>query len=181
MWSNAGADVAAKACELAFPGLSSSGTDLPKLDALRELMNTKRAPDPAAVAARARAARDELDRWLARLQAAADRDPGAVPEGAPRAILDRLAAGAVAGDRLADHDWDALASTYLGAASMYAATGGDGGRHAGWAGPLSNLKAELKFPDGANGPFRFGPTNLKTIREQFDLLRTTPRQPEGRR
>jgi hypothetical protein len=52
----------------------------------------KRAPDPAEVARRALAARAN---WTAaaQLQAAADRNPGAVPAGAPRTILDRLARG----------------------------------------------------------------------------------------
>ncbi|HEY1188078.1 MAG TPA: multiheme c-type cytochrome, partial [Gemmata sp.] len=127
VWSNTGVGVAAKTCGLAFPGVSSP--QLPKLEGLRKVMGEKRAPRAADVAARALEARAELDRWLAQLQAAEDKNPGAVADEVPRRIARQLVSGALSADgKLTDHDWDALAATYLGTASMFTAAGGKAGR-----------------------------------------------------
>ncbi|MDY3559774.1 cytochrome c family protein [Gemmata sp. JC673] len=178
VWANAGAGVAAETCGTAFPGVSSP--QLLKVQELRKLMGAKREPNPAEVAQLALAARDELDRWLAQLQAAEDRELVPVPEGMPRRIAHLLTSRALNGDKLADHDWDALASTYLGAASMWTATGGRGGREALWGEPLARVYGALKFPPGANGPIRFGKPELDTIYKQLELLRNTTGTPEGK-
>lgn len=179
VWSNTAAGVAAETCGLAFPGVSSP--QLTRVEELRKLMSANRAPDPAEVARLALAARTELDRWLAELQAAEDRAPAPVAATAPQRVVGLLAAGALAPDgRLADHDWDALAARYLGAASMFAATGGRAGTGAAWADPLTATHGALRFPPGANGPVRFGPPELNTIRKQFELLRNTTGTPEGK-
>lgn len=178
VWSNTGAGVAAETCGLAFPGVSSP--QLSKVNELRKLMESKRAPEPGEVAKLASAARDELDRWLAQLQAAEDRGPAPVAEGAPRQIANRLVSRALKDGKLADHDWDALATTYLGAASMYAASGGKAGRDAALADPLTAVHGALKFPKGFNGPPKFGKPQLDTVYKQFELMRNTTGTPEGK-
>ena len=181
VWSNATADVAVKSCDLAFPGLSSP--EFTAVKDLRALMESKRAPAPTEVAKAAKAAVAELDRWLAEVQAAEERTSGATDETAPAKIAGRLVANALAESdpkRLRDHDWDALAANYLGVAAMYHATGGRAGPAAGWSKPLSAVGTELRFPDGYNGPAKFGRLKLDLIRDNFDALRKTTGTPEGK-
>lgn len=189
VWSNAAVDVAAKSCELAFPGLSSSGlTDvkLPALEKLRELMGQKLALSPKEVKEHAATARDELDRWLVALQRAEDVVKQNVAPDSPRAIAHKLAVNALSADgsKLADHDWDALAANYLGTASMFSASGKDAAK---WEEPLLTLRKNLRFPpvtDGGGGvfnsPFDRDRKKLLTIRENFETLRTKTSTPEGK-
>ncbi len=180
VWSTASYKVAAESCGLAFPGLSSP--KLPAVEELRTLMGEKRAPQPAEVAKRAKAAVSELDRWLAEMQAAED-GGGGPDANAPAKIANLLAANALADDRkrLADHDWDALAANYLGAAAMYHASGGRSGTGALWREPLLGIEKELRFPVGFNGPAKFGRLKLDPIRDSFESLRKTTGTPEGKR
>jgi hypothetical protein len=182
VWSNAAARVAVESCGLAFPGISSP--KLTEVAKLRTLMESRRAPAAGDVIAQARAAVAELDTFLAELQAAEDRGAGAVSADAPRAIANRLAANALSADgkRLADHDWDALAASYLGAAAMYHAAGGRA--DATWEAPLRGVGATLRFPtakDAAfNSPAGFDRKKLDEIRNSFDVLRTKTGTPEGK-
>ena len=185
VWSNTTVDVAAKSCELAFPGISSPelrDIKLPAVDELRKLMGAKRAPAPAEVAKRAKAAVDELDGWLANLQAAEDRGSGTVARDTPEKIAHRLAVNALSSDgkTLADHDWDALAANYLGTAAMYHATGGKTGTGARWHDPLLAIDKNLRFPPIANGPVKFDRFKLDPIRDSFESLRTKTSTPEGK-
>ena len=180
VWSNATFGVAADSCGLAFPGLSSP--KWPAVGKLRKLMEAKLAPEPGEVAKKAKAAVAELDRWLAELQAAEDRGSGAVAKGTPETIANRLAKNALSDDRkmLADHDWDALAANYLGAAAMYHAAGGKDRSGAAWREPLLTVGKELRFPAGANGPVKFDRPKLDPIRDAFELLRTRTGTSEGK-
>ena len=179
VWSTAAVGVAAKSCGLAFPGLRAP--KLPAVEKLRTLMESKRFPAPAAVAQAAKPAVAELDRWLAELQAAEDRGPGAVAADAPATLAHRLASNALSKDgaRLADHDWDALAANYLGAAAMHHAAGGTPAAGP-WHDPLLKVRAGLRFPAALNSPADLDRTKLDRVRADFDRLRTTTGTPEGK-
>jgi hypothetical protein len=192
LWSNAAAGIAVDSCGLAFPGLSSSGLSdvkLPAVDALRELMGQKVSLPAGDVRDRSVAARDELDRLLVALQRAEDAAPQGVAPDAPRLIANRLAANALrdteGGTKLADHDWDALAANYLGAAAMSYAAGK--GAAAGWEPPLLTLRRDLRFPEikdggGAvfNSPADRDRAKLATILDDFKALRTKTSTQEGK-
>ncbi len=183
VWSNTAVDIAARSCGLAFPGLSSP--KLLEVEKLRTLMESKRSPAPATVAKQAKNAIAELDRWLAELQAAEDRGASSVSPDAPRVIANRLATNALSkdGKKLADHDWDALAANYLGAAAMYHA---DGGANAAktWSEPLLRVRDSLRFPPVKagvfNSPADLDQKKLNLIRDNFEFLRTRTGLPEGK-
>ncbi|MBY0461205.1 MAG: cytochrome c family protein [Gemmataceae bacterium] len=184
VWSNTGFDVAANACEQAFPGLSSPKRA--EVEKLRSLMASRRSPDMAEVARQAKAAVAELDRWLAEVQSAEERGLEDVAADSPQRIARDLAQNALSkdGKRLADHDWDSLAANYLGVAAMYHAAGGKGGAGATWREPLAALGDSLRFPSlpgaRADGPFKFGRLKLDTIRDKFEFLRTGASASEGK-
>ena len=119
LWSNA-VPVAAKFAPDLFPGVPAR--ELREIAALRVMME-KRVPSPKAVAAQAAKAVAELDAWLGSLQVAEDRGERMKPDTA-RKIAHELAKGTLTPDRakLADHDWDSLAASYLGCVAMHNAT-----------------------------------------------------------
>ncbi len=192
LWSNTAIEVAAGSCELAFPGISSSGPSnvkLPALKALRDLMGQSLSPSPAEVMKYAGPARDELDLWLAKLQAAEENATQSVDADTPRKIANKLARNALSKDeqrsKLADHDWDALAANYLGAAAMYSAAGRGGAKT--WEGPLLTLRGNLRFPPvevGSrttfNSPADRDFDRLIKLRENFESLRSTTGTREGK-
>ncbi len=185
VWSNAAVNVAANSCGLAFPGVilpELREVSLPAVEELRKLMESKRAPEPAEIVKKAKAAVVELDRWLAAMQAEEERGPGVVAKGTPEKIAHRLAKNALSGDRkqLADHDWDALAANYLGTAAMYHAAGGKDGTVSAWRESLANVAKELRFPFGTNSPVKFDRLKLNPIRDNFELLYKTTSIPEGK-
>ena len=131
---------------------------------------TKRLPNPVRVRSLADAAVGELDAWLAAVQAAEDRGGSRLPVGLPRQIVRDLAADALAGDKLRDHDWDFLASRYLGCAAMYHASGGRAALPEVTT-PLTALGDALRFPRRFDSPAGFGREKLATVRDQFRALR----------
>jgi hypothetical protein len=166
LWSNAASPVAAKFSPDVFPG--AVAPELGELAALRKLMQ-KRVPDPKAVAGQAAKAVAELDAWLVALQVAEDRGERARP-GTPRKIAHALAASALTADRakLADHDWDALAASYLGCAAMHHAGG-----EPNWSAPIRGLRDELHFPTtkaGLSSPTGFGRRERDRVRDRFREL-----------
>lgn len=174
LWSSAAAGVAAESCADAYPDVPPR--ELRAVNDLRELMGKQRSPNPETVAALAAKAVAELDAWLVALQDADDRGGPRVSPDAPRRFAARLAGNALAGAKLRDHDWDALAANYLGCAAMYHAAGG---RRAvpGWANPLGELGRGLAFPPPTNGerfdgPKGFGVEQLKSVRGAFEALVT---------
>jgi hypothetical protein len=165
VWSNTALDVAAKTCGEAYPGLSSP--NLTEVTKLRALMGKTRPPAAKEVADQAHKARAELDAWLAAMQTADDLQQKPVPKGTAERLAHTLAANALAGDKLKDHDWDALAANYLGCAAMYHATGGAAGNK--WGKDLEDVRANLRFPTAPGGRFD-SPADL--TRGKLDLLRT---------
>jgi len=187
VWSNAAVGVAADSCGLAFPGLSSpnlTGVKLPKLDQLRETMGKSIAPPAKTVRDESAAALKELDTWLSAMQAAEDRVKEPVAKGTPRLIANKLARNALAADgKLADHDWDALAQNYLGAAAMYHAAGGSAGSE--WGPELKGIADNLLFPKFTNDVFFNSPADLQraklfAVRDKFEILRTKTGTSEGK-
>lgn len=174
VWSNAAAGVAVKLCPDSLPGVGVPG--LVELAALRKLMQ-KPQPNPKAVAHRAGLAVAELDAWLASLQAAEDKAATPrVPADVTRKFAHALARNALSPDRStpADHDWDALAANYLGAAAMYHAAGGQGAVPK-WSEPLRGLAKELRFPTPKGGgrfdnPAGFGKIERDRVRDRFNEL-----------
>ena len=165
VWSNTAVEIAAQACGDAFPDLPS-----PNLSAvydLRKLMESRRFPGPKAVAEQALAARKQLDAWLAAMQGAEDAAGKPVKPGTAGALAARLAGNALAdgGTKLKDHDWDALASNYLGCAAMFHATGGSGGNK--WFPELDGVRKGLRFPPPADGRF----DSPALTRDKLDILR----------
>jgi hypothetical protein len=165
LWSNA-VPVAAKFSGEVFPG--APVTELREVAALRTLMQ-QRVPNPTAVAAKAAKAVAELDAWLAALQAAEDRGERMKPDTA-RKIAHGLAKGALNCDRtkLADHDWDALAASYLGCDAMHHPTDSPD-----WSAPLRGLRDELRFPAAKAGvgvPAGFGRKERDRARDHFREL-----------
>jgi hypothetical protein len=172
LWSNTAADVAANLSPEAFPGMTPRG--LPEIAALRALMEN-RVPDPKEVADRAAKAVAELDAWLLALQHAEERGGLASPNAAQR-FAHALAANALTKkrDKLADHDWDALAANHLGCAAMSQTA-----RAPAWATPVRNLEAELRIASvlritGFKSPVEFGRRERDRVRDLFrDLYDAT--------
>lgn len=157
VWNNTATEIAAKACGDAYPGLPSFSleSNLSEVKKLRELMEKGRMPGPKAVAAQSAKARQQLDAWLAAMQAAEDDRSKLKPvkPGLAGDLAHKLALNALAKDgaKLKDHDWDALTANYLGAAAMYHAGGGAAG--SGWLKELTAVRDGLRFPPPADGRF----------------------------
>lgn len=163
-WHGTGVEVA-----LHSPAAFGVGSpDFPALKVLQDAM-TKRVPNPARVRSLASDVIAELDGWLAAVQAAEDRGLSRLPPGTPRRVVRDLAAGALDGEKLRDHDWDVLASRYLGCAAMYHADGGKASSPDMTA-PLTALGDALRFPRGFNSPAGFGREKLTLVRDQFRRL-----------
>lgn len=183
LWSNGAVEVAADLTGEAFPGTSAG--PMPELSALRKLMEQTN-PNPAKVRDQADRALAELDRWLARLQTAEERDRGMqVAPGTARRIARAIATNALTadGERLRDHDWDFVSANYLGAAAMYHAEGG-GATEPAWARPVNQLARLLRFPPptgrGArriDSPTGFGPTERERAAQLFRALRDATADP----
>jgi hypothetical protein len=171
LWSNTTIDVAAKACGEAYPGLSSP--NLTEVRKLRELMGKTRAPVAKDVAAQAEKALTELDAWLAAMQAADDLPHKPISKGVAERLAHTLAGNALAGDKLKDHDWDALAANYLGCAAMYHATGGAAGNT--WGKELEDVRANLRFPTSTgvrfDSPADYDRKKIDLLRMNFERLR----------
>jgi hypothetical protein len=173
VWSNTGIGIAAEYCSAAYPGVSSP--DLKELKALQTLMGAKRAPNAKAVATQATKAVAELDVWLAALQAAEDRGAKPVPKGTAEKLAAAIARNALTkdGTKLADHDWDALASNYLGCAAMFHATGGEAKNT--WGKELNAVRDGLRFPvtKGArfDSPADYDAKKLDLLKVNFGRLR----------
>ncbi len=171
-WSNTAVGLAGKFCPEVYPEVSTP--TLPELSRLREVMK-KRSPDPASVARQARLAAAELDDWLARLQAAEDGPPSALPRAdTARRFLLELAGNALTedGKALADPDWDALAANYLGCDAMSRASGPLG------IAPLDRARAALKVPVAGRQRFDkivgFGTAEREEVRKSFGSLIELP-------
>lgn len=173
VWSNAAVGVAAEHCGAAYPGLSAPS--LKEVAALQELMRGRKGYSARAVADQAGKAVRELDAWLVALQDAADRGPKSVAPGTAPRIAHALAGNALSKDgaALADHDWDALAANYLGAAAMAHASGGAG--KVRWGGDLDALRKGLAFPRPATGrfdsPWQLNRATFDDLRAGFQRLR----------
>jgi hypothetical protein len=173
VWSNTAIGIAADYCGAAYPGLSSP--NLREVQALQKLMSTTRAPNAKAVAEQASKAVAELDAWLARMQDADDRGAKPVPPGTAERLARVIATNALSkdGTQLADHDWDALASNYLGCAAMFHATGGFSANT--WGKQLEVVRDELRFPTGKgvrfDSPYEVNRTKLERVRTNFERLR----------
>jgi len=173
VWSNSGIRIAADYCRVAYPDLSSP--DLREVRALQALMGSNRAPESKKVVAQATKAVAELDAWLALMQAADDRGAKPVAPDTAERLARALAANALSkdGKKLADHDWDALASNYLGCAAMFHATGGFSANK--WGKALEAVRDELRFPVGKgvrfDSPFEFDRKKLDLVRTNFERLR----------
>jgi len=183
VWSSAAVDVAAKHCQDAYPDLLSpkwKTEGLPATSKLRDALGKKFALKPAEVRSLAAAAVAELDAWLVDLQNADDARGKPVAPGTAKRIAHALANNALSADGklLADHDWDALASNYLGAAAMAHASGG--ADKVNWAG-LLEIRGLLAFDkiEGAalkgekiNSPWKYDTNRIDTLRKRFTDLRT---------
>lgn len=158
-WHGGGIEVAARHSPTAL------GAPSPELRAVRELQDamSKRVPNPLRVRSLADAAIGELDGWLAAVQASEDRGGSRLPPGFPRVVLRDLAADSLAGDKLRDHDWDFLASRYLGCAAMYHASGGRAAMPDATT-PLTAIGDALRMPKA------FNRDKLATVRDQFRVL-----------
>jgi hypothetical protein len=179
VWSNSASGIAADSCGMAFPSLGS--VKLPEVEKLRKLMESRNAPPPAVAAAQAQKAVAELDQWLAAMQAAEDRGLPSVNGNVPLTLANKLANNALSKNgKLADHDWDAMAANYLGAAAMHHAIGGKDNAKA-WHEPLLKVRDALRFPQVKDGRFDSpadrNTDKLKLLRENFELLRTKTATP----
>lgn len=128
---------------------------------LKELMD--RSAAPAIIEPQAAKARDELDRWLAELQAAEvlPRQP-ANPQRILRALAEHSAKSS---------EWDALAAGYLGCAAMTHAAGSQ----SKVTQDLDSLHSVLEFPRIASGrynnPVQFDRGRLEQARSLFLKVR----------
>jgi hypothetical protein len=203
VWSNTGAEIALKYCGEAYPGLTLPDLK-PLSDALkglRDTMEAKRHPPAKDARAAAEKAAAELDKLLLALQNLEDVTPRPLPKAASERlallVANSLASNAISknakGDDgkplLADHDWDALASDYLGCAAMFHATReADRSVVPPWGGKVEALRDNLRFPaakpdPGAtkkprfNSPVDLTRDKLKLLRDNFLDLRdaTVPR------
>ena len=184
VWSNTAIELAAEYCGAAYPDLHAP--DLSQVKALRTMMEAGRTPPAAKVVEQANKALAQLDAWLVAMQAADDNRAALkpVPKGTAERLAHALAANALAKDnKLKDHDWDALAANYLGAAAMYHAAGGKDAVKT-WGEPLLIVRDSLRFPpakDGLfNSPADLDRKKLDQIRDNFELLRTKTGTPEGK-
>jgi hypothetical protein len=176
-WSTSAVRIAAGAAAELYPDAGPLPTEA--LDELTRVM-AARVPDPETVKVKAAAAVDELGGWLARVQAAEDdRRVNPVSKTLPRELARKLAAGALADGKLADHDWDFLAAHYLGCAAMVHAQADADTRTQGrvtvppWGSEVRRLRAALWDPAAAgfNSPYGFGPSRLREVRGAFENLR----------
>jgi hypothetical protein len=179
IWSNTAIELAAKTCGEAYPGLSSP--KLTEVIKLRELMGEKRAPAAKAVREQATKALAELDAWLVAMQNADDDKASLkpVPTGTATRLATALANNALSkdGERLADHDWDALAANYLGCGAMYHATrAADPAAPAPkWRSALESVRDGLRFPlvkgERFDSPYDYDQKKLDLLRKNFERLR----------
>lgn len=185
VWSSAAAGVAADHCQQAYPDLLSpkwAGKNLTATNKLREELGKKFALPPGKVKELATAAVAELDAWLIELQNADDARGKPVAAGTAKRIAHELASNALSADGklLADHDWDALASNYLGAAAMAHATGG--ADKVTWGAPLFEIRGLLAFDKAAgarfDSPWKHHSERIGTLRQRFTDLRAAT-DPKG--
>jgi hypothetical protein len=180
VWSSAAVGVAANHCQDAYPDLLSpkwKADNLKATNQLREQLGKKFALKPGEVKKLATAAVAELDAWLVDLQNADDARGKPVKPGTAERVAHALATNALAADGkvLADHDWDALAANYLGAAAMAHATGG--ASKAKWGGSLPGIDGLLRFKPRAgesaryDSPWQYDPKHVDTLRLRFTELR----------
>lgn len=193
VWSTTAIDVAAEYCKDAYPGLRLGTQNLNAVRKLRQTMGASRTPKASDVAKDAKAAVEELDRWLVELQLADDDRAGLKPvrPGLAADVAAALAANAFTdpkaakgATRLKDHDWDALAANYLGCAAMFHAQGGTAAG-IGWFKELDDVRQSLRFPLRTGEPLPASPidydrTKINLLREQFELLRDAA-TPGGKR
>ncbi len=173
LWSRTAAKTAAAASSRIYPHVRA-----PELSELKKLSEEieRSNPNPKRVASQARKAVRELDQWIEELRAA--EDAGASLHVSPRVAEDiarELAGNALTNNqaKLADHDWDALASTYLGCTAMYRAAGGKSFVPV-WTKPLSDVGAVLMFQPGFNSPSTFGVDERIQIRDKLqEFLKLT--------
>jgi hypothetical protein len=196
VWSSTSASVAADFCSQAYPDLLSGKWTAKSLTATRALqtaLGDKFALKPAEVKKLAAAAVVELDAWLIDLQNADDARGKPVASGTAKKLAHALANNALSADGklLADHDWDALASNYLGAAAMAHASGG--ANKVTWGAPLLEVRGLLAFDkferpkNGAvkekdptfNSPWKYDPTRIDTLRQRFTDLRAATADSKG--
>ncbi len=155
VWSSTAVKVAHTHCADAFPGLTAPS--IGEVEKLQDLMRTRKGYSAKDVAAQAAKAVAELDAWLVALQDAEDRGPKPMASGTAYKLAGELAKNALGtgrdSDRLADHDWDALAANYLGAAAMAHASGGV--NKVKWGAPIEKIRDGLRFDPDPNRRVRF--------------------------
>lgn len=181
-WSGSAVHVAAASTPGVFPGCKA-----PQLTAVRELERVTADPDskPADVRAAAAAAVEELDGWLAALQAAEDRGCERMAPQVPADLVRALAADALSPDRrqLRDSDWDFLAAHALGCSAVVHAAGGPDAVPA--LGPsIRELNELLRFPPPTGGrsirsPSKFGESERRRVAELFRTLSELPPRTGG--
>ena len=175
----------AKYHDVLLPGVPGAGkVDLTELRAEME----KPYPNPGKVAGLARAARDDLDRWLAVWQAA--EDGGAFPpvtHGRIESLAAFVADGAVTADgKLRDYDWDFVAQRYLGLTAFYHAGVATDPALAPWRGPLVRLRGVLDLPrprpdpltgtrSGFDSPVNYRPSDAAVPLGELRRIITTSR------
>jgi hypothetical protein len=182
VWSGTGVYVAADFGSQAYPDLLSAkwtGKSLTATRTLQTELGKKFALPPAKVKELAASAVAELDAWLVDLQNADDARGKPIAPGTAKRVAHELASKALSADGklLADHDWDALASSYLGAAAMAHASGG--ADKVNWNGLLEirGLLAFDKIEDEKAGrakfdsPWKYDTKRIDTLRQRFTDLR----------
>lgn len=172
VWSGTAVKVAHRHCNEAFPGLTPPS--IGEVEELQKLMRSRKGYSAKDVALQAAKAVRELDAWLIALQDAEDRGLKPMANGAAFKLAEALANNALgtgdAKDLLADHDWDALASSYLGVAAMAHASGG--ANKVKWGGPLEKIRDGLRFDPDPNKRVRFDSPWM------FDLAADAPTKGE---
>jgi hypothetical protein len=115
----------------------------------------------------------ELDPWLERLQQSAERDSLDQPLSPELAALKFRAIAADAltadGNRFKNLDWDGVNQHYLGLESMYRSLDKDQ-RSVEVAEPLNELRKQLKFPCGYNGPHDAKPSEILKLFQKLQRL-----------
>jgi hypothetical protein len=187
VWSNTAIEIAGRFTGEAYPGVAVPA--LAEVKALQSLMERSRAPAAKEVAERASKALVELDHWLAAMQAADDIRSQPALKGSAERLAHALAANALSanGGKLADHDWDALASNYLGCAAMFHASGG--AKTNSWARELEAIRDDLLFPIAKvlnekgsrfDSPYNYNRKKLDRLKTNFERLRDATAAPGGK-